>query len=63
MVNLPRCHFFFNHTTCESTCDTQSSSAANQGDNTVSVAQIAQIYHDIIYKQYEIKYKQNYFVN
>ena len=24
---------------CESTCDTQSSSAANQGDNTVSVAQ------------------------
>ena len=24
---------------CESTCDTLSSSAANQGDNTVSVAQ------------------------
>ena len=24
---------------CESTCDTQTSSAANQGDNTVSVAQ------------------------
>ena len=30
---------FFHHTTCESTCDTLSSSAANQGDNTVSVAQ------------------------
>ena len=27
------------HTTCESTCDTQSSSAANQGDNIVSVPQ------------------------
>ena len=32
-------HFFFHHTTCESTCDTLASSAANQGDNTVSVAQ------------------------
>ena len=31
--------FFFHHTTCESTCNTQASSAANQGDNTVSVAQ------------------------
>ena len=30
---------FFHHTTCESTCDTLSSSAANQGDNTVLVAQ------------------------
>ena len=27
---------FFHHTTCESTCDTLSSSAANQGDNTVT---------------------------
>ena len=37
-----RCIFFifhFYHTMCESTCDTLSSSAANQGDNTVSVAQ------------------------
>ena len=32
-------NFFFHHKTCESTCDTLSSSAANQGDNTVSVAQ------------------------
>ena len=31
--------FFFYHTMCESTCDTLASSAANQGDNTVSVAQ------------------------
>ena len=31
--------FFFHHTTCESTCDTLASSAANQGDNTVLVAQ------------------------
>ena len=31
--------FFFHHTTCETTCDTLTSSAANQGDNTVSVAQ------------------------
>ena len=31
--------FFFHHTTCEGTCDTLASSAANQGDNTVSVAQ------------------------
>ena len=29
----------FHHTTCESTCDTLTSSAANQGDNTVSVTQ------------------------
>ena len=29
----------FHHTTCESMCDTLASSAANQGDNTVSVAQ------------------------
>ena len=32
-------YIFFHHTTCESTCDTLSSSATNQGDNTVSVAQ------------------------
>ena len=32
-------YFFFHYTTCESTCDTLPSSAANQGDNTVSVAQ------------------------
>ena len=31
--------YFFHHTTCESTCNTLSSSAANQGDNTVPVAQ------------------------
>ena len=31
--------YFFHHTTCESPCDTLASSAANQGDNTVSVAQ------------------------
>ena len=30
---------FLHHTTCESTCDTLPSSAANEGDNTVSVAQ------------------------
>ena len=30
--------FFFHHTTCGSTCDTLASSAAIQGDNTVSVA-------------------------
>ena len=30
--------FFFHHTTCESTCNTLTSSAANQGDNTVLVA-------------------------
>ena len=29
----------FHHTTCESMCDALTSSAANQGDNTVSVAQ------------------------
>ena len=34
-----RTYIFFYHTTCESTCDTLPSSAANQGDNTVSVAQ------------------------
>ena len=33
------CLIFFHHTTCQSTCDTLSSSATNQGDNTVSVAQ------------------------
>ena len=32
-------YIFFHHTTCGSTCDTLASSAANQGDNTVSVAQ------------------------
>ena len=32
-------YFFFHHTTCGSMCDTLASSAANQGDNTVSVAQ------------------------
>ena len=32
-------NFFFFHHTCGSTCDTLASSAANQGDNTVSVAQ------------------------
>ena len=31
--------FFFFHHTCESMCDTLASSAANQGNNTVSVAQ------------------------
>ena len=31
--------FFCPHTTCESTCDTLTSSADNQCDNTVSVAQ------------------------
>ena len=31
--------FVFFHHMCESTCDTLASSAANQGDNTVSVAQ------------------------
>ena len=30
--------YIFHHTTCESTCDTLASSAANQGDNTVSIA-------------------------
>ena len=40
MVGQPTyIYFFFHHTTCESTCDTLASSAANQGDNTVSVAQ------------------------
>ena len=29
----------FHHTTCKSTCDTLASSATNQGDNTVLVAQ------------------------
>ena len=33
--------FFFHHTTCEITCDSLSSSAANQGDNTVSVVQVS----------------------
>ena len=31
--------YFFHHTTCVNTCDTLASSAANQGDKTVSVAQ------------------------
>ena len=31
--------YFFHHTTCESTCDTLPSTAANQSDKTVSVAQ------------------------
>ena len=39
MLNYIYVYIFFHHTTCESTCDTLSSSAANQGDNTVSVAQ------------------------
>ena len=46
MVNMPKSptkpnpiYIFFFHHTCESTCDTLASSAANQGDNTVSVAQ------------------------
>ena len=38
-LNLFYFILFFHHTTCESTCDTLSSSAANQGDNTVSLAQ------------------------
>ena len=42
-TNKTKCYIYiyiyFHHTTCESTCDTLSSSAANQGDNTVSVAQ------------------------
>ena len=32
-------YFFFHRTTSESTCDTLTSSAAKQGDNTVSVTQ------------------------
>ena len=36
---ITKADFFFHHTTCESTCDTLASPAANQGDNTVSVAQ------------------------
>ena len=32
-------YFFFDHITCKSTCDTLPSSAANQGDNTVLLAQ------------------------
>ena len=32
--------YFFHHTTCESKYNTLASSAANQGDNTVSVAQV-----------------------
>ena len=31
--------YFFHRSTCESTCNTLPSSAANQGDNTISVAQ------------------------
>ena len=40
--------FFFHHTTCGSTCDTLASSAAIQGDNTVSVAQGGTAYLIII---------------
>ena len=40
-------YYFFHHTTCESTCDTLASSAANQGDNTVSVAQGCNV-HDCV---------------
>ena len=36
---LKKINFFFHHTMCESPCDTLSSSADNQDDNTVSVAQ------------------------
>ena len=39
IISLKLSIFFFHHTTCESTCDTLASSATNQGDNTVSVAQ------------------------
>ena len=38
MFNVKNVPYFY-HTTCESTCDTLSSSAANQVDNTVSAAQ------------------------
>ena len=41
-INFSNIYFFFlcfHHATCENTCDTLASSAANQGDNTVSVAQ------------------------
>ena len=46
IVELKQYIFFsyFHHTTCESTCDTLTSSAANQGDNTVSIAQGGTIY-------------------
>ena len=39
LILVDKYFFFFHHTTRESMCDTLSSSAANQGDNTVSVAQ------------------------
>ncbi len=39
MFNEICIYIYFHHTTCGSTCDTLASSAANQGDNTVSVAQ------------------------
>ena len=39
LIGWPIKIWYFYHTTCESTCDTLSSSAANQDDNTVSVAQ------------------------
>ena len=39
LISRVKSNFFFHHTTCEGTCDTLASSAANQGDNTVSVAQ------------------------
>ena len=38
-VNISNAPYIFHHTTCGSTCDTLASSAAIQGDNTVSVAQ------------------------
>ena len=36
--------FFFHHTTCESTCDTLSSSAANQGDISIHLSIYIYIY-------------------
>ena len=46
LLNAPCIYIFcfFHHTTCESTCNTLTSSAANQGDNTVLVAQGGTIY-------------------
>ena len=46
LFNDPRIYIFFHHTTCESTCDTLVSSAANQGDYTVSVAQTGNLFND-----------------
>ena len=39
MKKIIMMELYFHHTKCESTCDTLSSSATNQGDNTVSIAQ------------------------